>query len=398
MFRQTKALLKITNLKKRIRAVAGGTAAGKTIAILLYLINYAQTHEKEVISVVSESFPHLKRGAIRDFISIMTKHRYFESKRWNRTDYVYTFETGSILEFFSADQPGKVRGPRRDALFINEANNISFDIFNQLEVRTKNFIFMDWNPVSEFWFYEEVLPKRQDVEFITLTYKDNDALPDEIVKAIEARKSNRNWWRVYGEGQLGEIEAKIYRDWLFIDNIPHEARLERYGLDFGYANDETAIVAVYYYNGGYILDEVIYQKGLSNKNIADIILSQKNKALVVADSSDPKSIDELKSYGVLVVPSDKGKDSVNFGIQVVQDKRISVTKKSTNLIKEYRNYLWETDKDGKIINVPIGYFNHLMDAVRYALVNLSSTSPTQSILEQIKDLPNEKLFDERGFY
>lgn len=368
MFIQTTATKKITKLNKRIRAVAGGTSASKTISILVWLIAYAQTHKGELISVVSESFPHLKRGAIRDFQNIMQEHNYWKDNRWNKTDYIYTFETGSIIEFFSADQPGKVRGPRRDVLFINEANNIPYETYTQLEVRTKRIIWLDWNPVAEFWWYTDVAPT-QDHDFLTLTYLDNEALDKGIVKAIEAKKGNKNWWRVYGEGQLGEAEGRIYTDWEILDEIPHQARLERYGLDFGYSNDPTAIVAIYYYNGGYILDEIIYQKGLSNKNIADIF-GNLDRGLIIADSAEPKSIDEMKSYGLNVLPATKGPGSVLQGIQYVQDQRISVTKSSINLIKEYRNYLWQTDRDGNIINSPINFNDHCMDAVRYGMSNL----------------------------
>jgi phage terminase large subunit len=355
-------------LRKRIRVVCGGTGAGKTIAILLWLIDHAQTNKDLTISVVSESFPHLKRGAIRDFMMIMEEHNYFQEASWNKTDCIYQFSTGSKIEFFSADQPGKVRGPRRDILFINEANNISYETYTQLEVRTKEIIFLDFNPVSEFWFYTEILNKRE-CDFITLTYRDNESLAPQIVQAIEARRENRNWWLVYGEGQLGVAEGRIYRDWATIDEIPHEARLERYGMDFGYSNDPTAIVAIYYHNGGYILDQITYQKGLSNKQIADV-LNNNDKALVIADSAEPKSIDEIMSYGVMIQPSQKGTGSVLQGIQYVQQQRISVTKRSVDILKEYRNYLWQTDKEGKIINEPEVIFNHMMDSCRYGMESL----------------------------
>ena len=375
MFQKTTATTKILTLSKRIRGVAGGTSASKTISILLWLIDYAQSAKGKLISVVSESFPHLKRGAIRDFLNIMLAHKYYKDSLWNKTDYTYNFESGSKIEFFSADQPGKVRGPRRDILFINEANNIPYETYTQLEVRTKDMIWLDWNPVSEFWFYsndisgEVPVKDRDDCDFLILTYKDNEALDPNIVKAIEARRGNKNWWKVYGLGELGDAEGRIYKDWLTIDEIPHEARLERYGLDFGYSNDPTAIVGVHYYNGGYILDQVAYQKGLSNKQIADI-LKNLPLATVFADSAEPKSIDEISSYGISIMPSQKGQGSVNQGIQYVQDQRISVTKRSLDLLKEYRNYLWLTDKDGKIINDPSPIYNHLMDAVRYAIESL----------------------------
>lgn len=369
MFSVTSATRKIASLKKRIRAVQGGTSASKTISILLYLIDKAQTDKSpKLTSIISESFPHLRRGAIKDFLLIMEEHGYFQPNRWNKTDYTYTFETGSKIEFFSADQPGKVRGPRRDRLFINECNNIPYETFDQLEVRTKDLIFLDWNPTNEFWYYDKVA-NRNDVDFIVVTYKDNEALDKSIVESIEQRKERAGWWKVYGEGQLGEVEGKIYKDWVIVDEMPRYARLERYGLDFGYSNDPTAIIGVYYFEGRYILDEICYQKGLSNKQIADM-LQNKEPNLVIADSAEPKSIDEIYSYGINITAAEKGKDSVNNGIQIVQDQKISVTSRSVNLIREYRNYLWETDKDGKILNVPEHQFSHSMDAVRYAMSSI----------------------------
>lgn len=344
----------------------GGTSASKTISILLYLIDKAQTDKKPTLtSIVSESFPHLKRGAIRDFTNIMETQDYFRDNKWNRSDYIYTFETGSQIEFFSADQSDKVRGPRRDRLFINEVNNIPYLTFDQLEIRTNDLIFLDWNPTHEFWFYDSVI-HRDDVEHIILNYKDNEALSENIRKSIEQRKRNKNWWKVYGLGQLGDLEGKIYHGWEIINDIPHQARLSRRGLDFGYTNNPTAIVDIYKYNGGYILDEICYQRGLKNKDIADIILNLEN-VLTIADSAEPKSIDELKEYGVNIIGSTKGRGSVNQGIQNVQDQRISVTKRSINIIKEYRNYLWLVDKDGRILNTPSDIFNHSMDAIRYGL-------------------------------
>lgn len=370
MFKKTTATIRIASLKKRLRCVQGGTSASKTISILLYLIARAQTDKSPTVtSIVSESFPHLSRGAEKDFLEILKSHGYYDEDRWNRTNHFYTFETGSKIEFFSVDQPEKTRGPRRDRLFINEANNVDFESFEQLEVRTKEFIFLDWNPANEFWFYTEVKGKREDVEHVILTYKDNEALSPEIVASIETRMGRKGWWQVYGLGQLGEVEGKIYKDWKIVDEVPHEARLERYGLDFGYSNDPTAIVAIYRYNGGYILDEICFKKGLSNKQIADTLLAGA-PGLVIADSAEPKSIDEIRSYDVNIMPADKGKDSIVNGIQLVQMQRVSMTSRSLNLIKEYRNYLWITDKNGRILNEPEGGFDHCMDSLRYAMVSL----------------------------
>lgn len=359
---------------KRIHGVPGGTSAGKTIAILLILIAMAQKDPltaPTLTSIVSESIPHLKRGAIRDFLNIMQQHNYYKEKNWNKTDYIYTFETGSKIEFFSSDNGDKLRGARRDRLFINEANNVPFDAFEQLEVRTKEFIILDWNPTNEFWWYTDVKPTRTDWDELTLTYLDNGSLDPNIVESIEQRKNRKGWWQVYGLGQLGEVEGKIYKDWAIIPEIPHEARLERYAIDFGYSNDPTAILAIYYYNGGYIVDELAFKKELSNKQIADYILNHTNQnILTIADSAEPKSIAELITLGLTVLPAEKGKDSVTNGIQIVQQQRISMTSRSTNLIKEYRNYLWRTDKDGKIMNIPEGGFDHTMDALRYGIVSM----------------------------
>ncbi len=370
---KTTALEKITQLTKRIRFVSGGTSSSKTMSILMWLIDYCQTHPNKVVSVVSESRPHLSKGASRDFLNIMQAHHYFEDNRWNKTDLTYEFENNTKLEFFSADQPGKVRGPRRDVLFLNEGNNVPYEIFTQLEIRTKDIIWIDSNPTHEYWIYTEVLPKR-DIDFLTLTYKDNQGLSQNIIDALESRKDNKNWYKVYVLGELGEAEGRIYKDWEIIKEIPHEAALRRYGLDFGYTNDPTAIVAIYYYNGGFILDEIAYNFGMTNKAIYDLMINQQ-PALVVADSSEPKSIDEIKKLGLNIVPAQKGQGSVLQGIQNVQAQRISVTSRSINILKEYRNYLWITDKDGKIVNEPQEFLNHCMDAIRYGMDSFRPLQP-----------------------
>lgn len=371
-FLDTTATKRVFALRKRIRAVAGGTSASKTISVLIWLIDYCQSHSSKTCSVVSESYPHLEKGAMLDFENIMKDRGYWNDDRWNQTKHTYAFETGSRLEFYSPDTYGKAHGPRRDVLFINEANNLDYKIADQLIIRTREVIWMDWNPVSDFWFYTEIQGRRDDVDFITLTYLDNEALDPTTVKEIESHKDRKAWWQVYGLGQLGEIEGRIYKGWPIVDSIPFGARLERYGLDFGYSNDPSSIVAVYKYNGGYILDEIVHQKGMSNKQIADTLLNLP-RALVIADSAEPKSIDDIKSYGINIIGAPKGKDSVNNGIQIVQSQPISVTQRSLNIIKEYRNYLWIIDRDGKVTNVPEHEYSHSMDAIRYAIVSLHNT-------------------------
>lgn len=387
-FKAVTATHKLLKLDKRIRAAAGGTSASKTISILLILIDKAIVHANAgtplLISVVSESLPHLKRGVMRDFLNIMEGHGYFQKygeSAWNRTDFIFTFGPGVKIEFFGVDTPDKVRGPRRDILFMNEANNCPLESFEQLEVRTKNEIWLDWNPTNEFWFYTEILPHRKDdVDFITLTYKDNESLDENIVRAIEARQHNTNWWKVYGLGQLGDVEGKIYKDWAIIDDIPHEARLERLGLDFGYANDPAVLIALYYYNGGYIVEELLRRTHMPNRKIADYINNSAfPNALVIADSAEPKSIAEMQEYGINIIGAQKGPGSRNQGIQYVQDQRMSVTKASTNVIKSYRNYMWKTDKDGHIIDIPDHDFSDEMDAMRYAMESMRPSEDEDKI-------------------
>lgn len=384
----TTATRKIAKMTKRIRAVQGGTSASKSISILLLLIHLSQTDKSpKLTSIVSESLPHLKKGLIRDFLLIMNSHKYFKDDRWNRTDFIYTFETGSQLEFFSVDQPDKVRGPRRDRLFINEANNVPFESFDQLEIRTKEFVFLDWNPTNEFWFYTEVLPKRTDVEHIILTYKDNEALDKNIVASIEQRKGNLRWWKVYGLGELGEVEGKIYKDWAIIEEIPHEAKLIRYGVDFGHT-DPTAIIAIYEYMGGYIVDEIAFEKEMLPSTIAGILWN-KDRALIVADSAQPGSIMDIAKQGLTIIGAEKGRDSVMNGIKILQDQRISITVNSVNVIKEYRNYMFEwDDKLNKQIDIPEHDFSHSMDAIRYAIVSVvkrgSGTKPTYHYSKNVR--------------
>ncbi len=301
---------------------------------------------------------------------------YWNEDCWHDTKHTYTFPgTGSILEFLSIDTYGKAHGPRRDVLFINEANNLAYNIADQLITRTRKVVWMDWNPSSEFWFYTDMKPNRTDIDFLTLTYLDNEGLDEQSIAEIESHRHNKRWWTVYGEGQLGEARGRIFTDWQIIDEIPHEARLYRRGLDFGYTNHPTSVAAVYEYNGGVILDEELYQKGMKNQQIAEFIkeLSEPNM-LVRADSSEPKSIDEIKTYGVNIIGADKGVGSVNRGIDKVQGLRVSITARSINGIREYRNYMWEVDKNDMVTNTPVDDFNHFIDAARYALEDKRDTS------------------------
>lgn len=368
----TTATRKIFGLKKRIRAVAGGTSASKTISILIWLIDYCQSrvNYNKLCTVTSESFPHLSKGAVLDFQNIMKDRGYWKDELWHDTKHIYTFETGNKLEFSPFDTYSKAHGSRRDVLFVNEGNNMPYNIVDQLMVRTRETVWLDWNPTNEFWFYTQMLGLREDIDFITLTYKDNEALDEITVKEIESHQNNKSWWTVYGLGQLGTLEGQIYKNWKIIDEVPPEAILVRRGLDYGYTNDPSVLEDIYKWNNSFIIDELLYAKGLSNRTIAEVILNQERKALTIADSSEPKSIQEMKDYGVNIIGAVKGAGSVYQGIQFVQAQDIYVTKRSVKTIKAQRNYLFIVDKDGKTINDPddtIHEWSNPMDAVRYGL-------------------------------
>jgi phage terminase large subunit len=364
----TTAIRKIEALKKRIKIIQGGTSAGKTYGILPILITKAATYPKTEISVVAETIPHLRRGALKDFLRIMKDTgRYFD-ERFNKSLLRYEFANGSYIEFFSADDSSKLRGARRDVLYINECNNVTFESYNELAIRTKKAIYLDFNPANEFWVHTE-LKDEQDSDFLILTYKDNEALDNSIVQQIEKNRLKAetsaywsNWWRVYGLGEIGMLEGVIFSNWKTIDILPKEANLIGIGLDFGYTNDPTAIIEIYNYNGTRIINELKYQTGMLNSDIANALPKH---VPVYADSSEPKSIEEIKRYGITIKGVTKGKDSINYGIDVMQRNEYLVTSNSTNLIKELRAYCWDTDKQGTRLNKPIDTNNHAIDALRY---------------------------------
>ncbi len=369
-----KKALKMQYSGKRKKVLQGGTSASKTFSVLAVLIDKAIREDGLEISVVSESIPHLRRGALKDFLKIMLMLNRYRDNQFNKSTLKYSFANGSYIEFFSVDQPDKLRGARRNVLYVNEANNIPFDAYNQLAIRTSGDIWIDFNPTNEFWAHKQVLVD-DDAELAILTYKDNEALPDSIVKEIEKAKDKaktstywENWWKVYGLGQVGSLEGVCITDWKEIQ-LPTEARLLCYGMDWGYSNDPTSLVALYKYNNAYIFDEVLYKKGLLNSEISNILKSEEIKEIIYADSAEPKSIAELNSYGHQVLPVSKGRDSIVYGINLINQNEVYVTSRSKNLINELRNYIWMTDKEGNKLNKPIDAYNHAIDAMRYALTS-----------------------------
>jgi phage terminase large subunit len=385
MLLQTTAQSKIRKLRKRVRIVQGGTSSSKTFTILPLLIQYAMDTPNSEISVVAESIPHLKRGALKDFLKIMQWTDNFNSNNFNKSNLTYKFTNGSYIEFFSADQPDKLRGARRDVLFINECNNITFESYQQLSIRTKKFIYLDYNPTNEFWVHTDLI-NDSNSDFIILTYKDNEALDPAIVKEIEKAQEKaktsaywENWWNVYGLGQLGTLEGVIFENYELIDTIPTEAKLIGYGLDFGYSNDPSALIEVHEYDGKIICNEVIYSTSLLNSDIINL-MSHDKRLPIWADSAEPKSIEEIRRAGYNIKAVVKGADSINFGISVLQQRQMLITKSSVNLIKELRAYSWDVDKTGKKLNKPIDSMNHAIDALRYFAMMQLAIKPTRKVI------------------
>ncbi len=371
--KRTIALTKLQKLQNRLKIVRGGTSAGKTICILLILIDYAIRNQGKEISIVAESVPALRRGALKDFLSIMKGLNRYKENQFNRSTLKYEFTNGSYIEFFSTDQPDKLRGARRTDLFINECNNVNFEAYNQLAVRTSGNIWLDYNPSILFWADKELIGQ-PNTDFITLTYKDNEVLPESIVKEIEKAKVKAvnstywaNWWRVYGLGELGSLEGVCIPDWKQISTIPNEARLLNHGMDFGYSIDPTSIIALYKYNESYIFDEIAYNKGLLNSDISNLLRQQNVNSTIFADSAEPKSIAELRSYGHQIYPVTKGRDSIVYGINLINQNIIYVTQRSKNLIRELQGYVWSTDKAGNVLQKASGA-DHAIDAARYSLM------------------------------
>lgn len=371
--KRTIAINKLLRLKKRKKIIQGGTWAGKTYGIIAIIIDFAAKNPNRVITVVAETIPAIKRGALKDFKEIMYSTSRWVETRYNATDRIYYFANGTIVEFNSFDSVGKAQAAgKRTDLFINEAPYIPFDIADALIGRTSGNIWIDFNPTHEFWAHTEIVGQ-PDCDFIILKYTDNEALPLTILHELELKKEKAktsdywaNWCRVYIDGEIGNLQGVVYSNWEIIDHLPIEAKLLGIGLDFGFTNDPTAAIGVYKYNDKIIIDELIYRTGLLNNELATIL--QTYKSFIIADSAEPKTIAELKGRGLNIQPiKDK---SILTGISVINEVRFYVTAKSINTIKELRGYIYEKDKTGKSTNNPIGYLNHSMDALRYIFMHL----------------------------
>lgn len=354
---------------KRRALNEGGTASSKTWSILQLLTIIAQETKKPLlISVVSETLPHLKRGAIRDFFNILGESPD-SNPRYNKTENWYSFGRGRI-EFFGADEADKVRGPRRDILFMNESNNIAWETARGLDIRTRLFTFCDWNPVSEFWAHENWVGQPENA-YIHSTYRDavEVVTPEEIRTILKAGECDPNWANIYIDGKIGKIEGLVYPAFQQEDELlPGDVF---YGLDFGFSTDVTAFGKHVIIESELHSQELIYEKGLTNDMIAERMIElgvRKGYDEIFADAAEPKSIEEIKRYGFNIKPAKKGPGSVEYGHQKIRQYRQFWTKDSLNGIKEQRNFRYIPDKDGKLTEKTTHNYSHLMDERRYAVI------------------------------
>jgi phage terminase large subunit len=375
MFQCSPLYLSNLNSKSDIIVNQGGTSSGKTYSILQVLFSIAISEIKQVITIAGQDIPNLKVGAIRDALDIVNNSEQLKAllvKPYNKSDRVFEFASGSIMEFKSYDDAQDAKSGKRDYLFLNEANGIPYEVYSELSLRTKKRTFIDYNPNAEFWVHEKVIGHK-GVELIISDHRHNPFISQSQRDKIEALKDiDLELWRVYARGLTGKIEGLIFRNWNIVEQIPADAKLIGTGLDFGFTNDPTACYNVYLNNGELWIDELIYETGLTNTDICkkyeELAFNKRND--IIADSSEPKSIEEIRRLGYRIEGANKGADSVNASIDILKRYKMNVTRTSTNIRKELNNYKWKVDKTtGKSVNEPVDAFNHGIDAVRYVALN-----------------------------
>lgn len=361
------------------KVIQGGMSAGKTYAIICLLIGYAESYPDSLLTVVGMSYPHLKHGTIRDFQKIMKETKRWDEAAWSKVGNEYRFKNGSVLEFMSVDKMG-AHGPRRDVLFVNEANGINYDTFDQLASRTRDFAIIDYNPSSRFWAHDELVygTHKTDTSFLVVTYADNEALGERERANIESHRPAEgakpsNWWTVYGLGQIGSLEGNVYSGWIEkpVEEVK-TGRLIRYGLDFGFSNDETALVALYEHEDGSLgVSEELYQKGLLGSQYGPKLdaLGVDRSVLIIADSARPEIIAEIQKADFRCIGCEKGAGSILKGIDLVSQRQIEYS--GADLKREYLSYAWRKRRDGQRLDEPEDGNDHLMDALRYAVTDLN---------------------------
>jgi len=363
----------LVDSKKKIIIEQGGTRSGKTYNILLWIIfSYCTNKRNKTITICRKTFPSLRASVMRDFIDILKKHKMYAEEAHNKSSSEYQLY-GNLIEFISLDQPQKVRGRKRDLLFINEANELYWEDWQQLIFRTQEKIIIDYNPSDEYhWIYDKVIP-RNDADFFQTNYLDNPFLEDTIKEEIERlRDTDEQYWQIYGLGIKGVTKATIFR-YIETNTIPENANFLSYGMDFGYTNDPTTLIGIWTEGYNLYCKEFLYRTLMTTTDIHNFLKTLNiNREMIWADSAEVRLVDELRRMGWNIRPSIKGKDSVNAGIDLLKRYKIHITNDSSNAIQEFRNYKWKEDKSGRTINIPIDKHNHLIDALRYGTYSILS--------------------------
>lgn len=363
------------------KVIQGGMSSSKTFSILILLVGYAESYPNSLITVAGMTYKHLTTGVARDFKKIMTETNRWNDDSYNKSANIYTFDNGSQMEFLSVDTMTS-RGPRRDVLFVNEANGLDYETFDQLAGRTRDFVILDYNPSAKFWAHTELVEKQKDrTSFIILTYKDNEALDKQEKANIESRKPKKNeepsnWWTVYGLGQIGSLEGNIYSGWIAESSKPDGFILKRYGVDFGFSNDPTAVIAVYENEDKEIFVEtMIYEKGLLTPELVEKMHDLK-PALAVCDNARPEIIAEMQRSGLRAIGCDKTPgekmNGKRYNIELVQRRIVHYLKTDQDLKKEYLSYAWRRKRStGEWLDEPEDGNDHDLDALSYALRDMA---------------------------
>jgi len=356
---------------KRIIALQGGTRSGKTYSSLQWIIRTCVKYQGMTISIVRKTLPALRSSAMRDFFEILTKANLYNENFHNKSENTYHLNN-NLIEFFSVDEPQKIRGRKRDLLFVNEVNELDLEDWRQLLFRTTGKIIADYNPSDfEHWFYDQVLT-RPDCGLLITTYKDNPYLPDSIKSEIEAlENADPEYWKIFGLGERGQLVGLVFNNWTTLSMVPPDAKFIGYGLDWGFSADPTAIVSLYQIDQQLYVKEELYERGLTNQDIADRLrqMGLEKRHEIFADSAEPKSIEEVYRMGFNIKPTQKGRDSIINSIDILRRYQIGLI--GPNLIKEFKSYKWIVDKTGNATNSPVDYNNHSIDALRYiALMKL----------------------------
>lgn len=354
--------------KPRFLVNQGGTSSGKTYTIMQLLIVLSLNHPRAIITVVGQDLPNLKVGALRDMQTILNGNKWLKGTfRENRSDHYFRASNGSIIEFKTYGDAQDAKNGKRDWLFINEANGVPYDIFWQLQIRTREQVFIDYNPTARFWVHDQIIG-RADCKLILSDHRANKFLTKEQHQRIEEIE-DKELWAVYARGLTGKLTGLVFRDWGIVDSLPprEDWKMSCRGLDFGFTNDPSALEHVVLAHGELWVDEEIYEVGMTNPDIARRC-KQKGVTkgdMIVADCAEPKSIQEIHNEGLYIVPSTKGADSINNGIDILKRYHINVTRRSKGIIGNMQSYKWIVDRDGKTTNKPIDAFNHGIDAIRY---------------------------------